>query len=106
MSKITIATVKAFIRKHPEAQIRVNSDFDGMIDCVSGNPHAQWFPLEERDAEHRFDQNTLGYKGLWFVGYSRDYPAPYDDGVMTGYEVTNSCGCWTVAIPRTNPRGI
>jgi hypothetical protein len=98
MSKITVATVKSFIRKHPDALIKVQSDFDGMTDCVCNDPEAEWHPLEKRDPEHAFEKTTLGYKGVWFVGHSRDWVRAYDDDGMTGFEVTNSCGCWIVAI--------
>ena len=104
MSKITVATVKSFIRKHPDALIKVRSDFDGMIDCVSSNPHAEFHPLRKRDTMHTFEKNTLGYQGVWFVGQSRDWARAYDDDEMTGFEVTNSCGCWIVAIGKEATR--
>ncbi len=97
--KITLATVKAFIRKHREdLLINVTSRFDGQVDgCM---PENGGFIKAELTNEHF--EYSLGVKGAWFVGQSRDYFKPYDNfgGDMTGIEVTNCCGRFILAIKK------
>ena len=94
MSRITLATIKAFIRNNPELYIRNTSDFDGMTDCVQQCEHSM-FRLAERAEGHR---NELGIKGAWFVFGSRDYFSPFETDTLTGYRVYNCCGSFTLAI--------
>jgi len=99
-TKITLRTLKTFINKNREnLYINCKSSFDGMVDCVmpvenSGFMEAKIDPLEStRD-------NTLGVRGAWFVFQSRDYFTTYDDGTYTGYEISNCCGHFILAIPK------
>jgi len=95
--KITLATVKAFIRKHAaELHIHCLSDFDGMIDCVSAIPGSKMRPVTPATTNL---ECTLGIAGAWFVGSSRDYFSPYDQAGFVGIEVSNSCGNFVLAIP-------
>lgn len=92
--RITIATVKAFVRKHQaELYVRTFSTFDGMTDCVQDCDGNQYRKVESVDLTK---QNTLGIPGVWFVTRSRDYFNEYTDGEFRGYEVTNSCGCFVL----------
>lgn len=101
--KITLATVKSFIKKNEgNLYINVKSSFDGMIDgCASQH---DGFVKAEKDNTQSLNSDyhdrTQGIKGAWFVGSSRDYFKPFDNigGDMTGIEVSNSCGHFILAI--------
>lgn len=94
MSKITKATFKSFIKKNREhLWVSRPSEFDGMQDCVVSNDKA-FFRAEE--AGHI--ENTLGIKGVWLVGSSRDYFTHYDQAGFVGIEVYNCCGTSIVAV--------
>ena len=102
MKKITVATVKSFIRKN-ENQLFINekSRFDGMTDSVESRNRG-WGKLT-KSTNHAFqvkDCPSLGYDGVWLVGSSRDYCKAYEDSSFIGYEVSNSCGKWIVALPK------
>ena len=96
MSKITVATVKSFIRKN-RTNLLVNqtSDFDGMVDCV--RPCDTGF-LPANDAFNPCS-NNLNIGGVWFVGGSRDYCSAYDNGGVKGFRVFNCCGSFIVGVP-------
>lgn len=103
MKKATIATVKSFIRKNADnALINVKSSFDGMTDSVE-SLNGGFRPLQKNERQGVFttDHNSnpsLGFNGVWFVGGSRDYVQSYENDNMQGFEVSNSCGSWIVAI--------
>lgn len=97
MKKITLASVKSFIRKHnQEMFINLKSEFDGMVDgCVSQN---NGFVKAEIDTFH--PQCTLGIKNAWFVRDSNDYFKSYEDSKYVGIEVINSCSHFILAIQK------
>ena len=97
MKKITLATIKSFIkRNHGKLHIIVGSRFDGMIDCVSSNRDAT---IEK--AQHvENDGNNLGIAGAWFVKQSRDYFTPFENERFIGYEVYNCCGSFSLMIEK------
>lgn len=95
-TKVTLATLKAFLRAN-DGKLYVNqmSSFDGMTDCV------QQCEGGFRKVEDPIDlskSNTLGVRGLWLVGGSRDYIARYDKDGFIGMQVSNCCGSAVVAI--------
>jgi hypothetical protein len=95
--KVTLATVKSFIRKNRGALlIRNISDFDGMTDCVEQKQSPTFRPAHI--INDHLEQNNLGIKGAWFVGESRDYFKPLNEPGMTGYNVYNCCGEFDLAI--------
>ena len=96
MSRITLTTIKSFIKKNPTIYIRNISNFDGMTDCVQRCEH-DMFRAAERIEGHK---NELGIKGAWFVFGSRDYFDAYETDRMTGYRVYNCCGSFILAIPK------
>lgn len=100
MKRITLATLKGFIRRHrADLLIKNNSDFDAMTDCVQGNPGAAW--RQASDAAKSFaTDNNLGISGVWLVLQSRDYYQEYDKDGKEGIEVTNCCGNFIVAIQK------
>ena len=94
--KITLATIKSFIRKNSNLYIKNTSNFEGMYDCVMPNQNAQ-FELAQAPAENQNYKNCLGIAGAWFVFQSNDYFSVYDDGIYKGYHVYNCCGSFTIA---------
>lgn len=95
MAKITKATFKSFIRKNAgNLHVKVRSRFDGMTDCIQ--PIKDGYTPAEPD---RFPENTLGIKGVWLVGNSRDYFEPIEEHGFKGFKVVNCCGSFVVAVP-------
>lgn len=93
--RITLATFKSFINKNrSNLFVLHNSSFDGMTDCVQ----------ELKNIPHKIELTTeyvkhsLGIKGLWLVGSSRDYFKSYEDELFIGIEVSNCCGRSIVAV--------
>ena len=98
-TKITLATVKSFIKKNAgKLFIKVISDFDGMTDGLEFKKGAQF---EKAESETRLVEETLGIKGAWFVGQSRDYFSAYEDDQFIGIHVYNSCGSFDIAIEKS-----
>lgn len=98
--KITLATVKRFIKAHGHAlQIATLSRFDGMIDCVSACEDTSFSKIQA-PAENRNTEHCLGISGAWFVFQSRDYFREYDEQGFVGIEVSNSCGRFVLAVPK------
>lgn len=97
--KITLATVKSFIKKNKESLlINVKSRFDGMTDGVEQVEGG--FVKAVETTNH--SENTLGIAGAWFVGQSRDYFRFFENigGDMIGIDVSNSCGRFVIAIKK------
>lgn len=96
--KITKATFKSFIKKHQgNLYIRNRASFDGMCDGLEWNKGAHFKPVQH---DERFEEHTLGIKGVWLVGSSRDYFKAYEDESFTGIEVSNCCGYFEVGIKK------
>jgi hypothetical protein len=96
--KITMATVKSFVRKNASKEIFVNvkSSFDGMTDMCEERNHG--FVVASKD--DRCVENTLGLCGVWLVGRSRDWFTAYEDDKFTGITYHNSCGNGIIAIAK------
>lgn len=92
-TRITLATVKSFIKKNPELYFRLKSSFNGMTDGVE-DVKDQLSPATRTENNLSY---TLGIEGAWFVGGSRDYFSNYSDGTYEGIEVFNSCGSFILA---------
>ena len=94
MSKITKATIKSFIKKNfDNLYIKVESDFNGMTDCVEAVNDDFHKAVKEE-----YNDYTLGIANAWFVGGSRDYFAEYNDDNFKGYRVSNCCGRFILAV--------
>jgi hypothetical protein len=92
MAKITLATVKKFIRQNRNNLfIKQKSRFDGMYDCVMDNKNAEFRQVAPESIDFE-KSNTFGIPGAWFVGSSRDYFNEYSDDNYIGYTVYNCCG--------------
>ena len=88
--KITMATLKSFIRKSESLFVLTESSFDGMTDCVEKNNNQKLLAVSK--------ENAIGHRGVWCVGQSRDYMKYVETNTMIGIEVYNCCGCgilWT-----------
>ena len=97
MKKITRATFKSFIRKAGDKlQVKVVSQFDGMIDGVSKVEDA-FEPATKTDSNIK---NTLGIIGVWLVGSSRDYFTHFENETLIGIEFYNCCGSGIIAVEK------
>jgi hypothetical protein len=106
--KITMATVKSFVKNADKLYVEHQSSFDGMVDCV--------MRCEDSELKEISKEDALGIKGAYTVGSSRDY-FNYKEMEQTktsinpngklikepvkyvGIEIYNSCGSailWTV----------
>lgn len=99
MEKVSLATLKAFIRreyKNKNLYIKEQSRFDGSIDSIrfieSGFSQVENF--------NELEEHTLGIQGLWLVKGSRDYITPWADKEFIGYEISNCCGQSILAFRR------
>ena len=98
MKKITLATAKSFIKKNFNAlYIKEDSTFDGMIDGLNWNKNSQF--IKAQLETKNFDR-TLGIKGAWFVGSSRDFFYSYECDNFIGFKVSNSCGQFYITIKK------
>lgn len=96
MAKITLATVKAFIRKNREnLLISCKSSFDGSVDCVMPSGDSTFTPAQKAEYEH---SNNMNIAGAWFVFGSRDYITPFEKDGLRGFEIHNCCGSFALAI--------
>lgn len=94
MKKITLSTVKSFIKKNSgNIYIDIRSEFNGMIDGLSF--YNQGFVKAEADSQDK--SYTLGISGAYFVGCSRDYFSPFENERFQGIQVVNSCGKFILA---------
>jgi len=96
--KITMATVKSFVKKNYNGlYIKLDGCFDGMIDGIDWKKDSQFIKAEVDT--HHYDY-TLGIKGAWFVGRSRDFFTKVENEEFEGIKVSNSCGYFTIAIKK------
>lgn len=107
--KITLTTVKSFVRKNREQlQIMKLSQFDGMIDAVSNCENPAFHPASAPDTTNKAFKSLgrdpyMGMAGAWFVYGSRDHFRDYNENGMVGIEVSNCCGRFVLAIPEAPP---
>lgn len=98
--KVTMATIKSFVKREKAKSnlyIRTKTSFDGMTDCIQPTNDKQFDKVGISTLQ---EAHTLGIAGAWFVGQSRDYFTPYADDKFIGYEVTNCCGHFILAMAR------
>lgn len=103
MKKITLTTVKSFIKNNREnLLINVKSSFDGMTDCCESQHEGfkKAEPDKTQSLNSDYHKATQGIKGAWFVGSSRDYFNHYETDTLIGIEVYNSCGTFILAIEK------
>ena len=98
MKRVTMATVKSFIRKNRDNLLIKNlSDFDGMVDCVMPANDTGFRKAQEPE-QGRNHENCLGIRGAWFVLGGGDRFSPFNDNGVTGFEVYNCCGNFVLAV--------
>lgn len=100
MSKITLATVKSFVKKNfDKLYIKHISHFDPMTDCVehSHKPEFKKVMPDEDRGDHR---HSLGILGAWFVLSSSDYFSVFENDDYSGIEVYNCCGSFILAVKK------
>jgi hypothetical protein len=94
--RATLATIKSFVKKNrSQLLISTESRFDGMYDGVIECRDQSFRPITEGP----YPENTLGIRGAWFVGGSRNRISPFRKNGFQGYEVYNCCGSFKLAIP-------
>jgi hypothetical protein len=108
--KITVATVKSFIKKNrSRLLVEVQSSFDGMQDMVTrceggfreATPRTYWSQDARGYVSVSEDcKNSLGINGVWFVGGSRDSCSRFETETLIGFHIYNCCGSWKVAIAK------
>jgi len=93
MKKITLATVKKFIRENKENLfVKENSSFDGMVDGVRSNHNAKYQKVDSSKIDLNNSRGDLGISGFWIVGGSRDNFSSFEENNMVGISVYNCCG--------------
>ena len=96
--RVTLATVKAFIRKHrAELLISTLSEFDAGTDGVQHSGNRAFVPAQDPDEGHNHS-NCLGIRGAWFVFGSRDYFTPLERDGVKGFHVYNCCGSFDIGV--------
>ena len=99
--KITLATVKKFIRENASnLYANCTSSFDGMTDCVERRDDG-FIPVDASKINMN-QEHDLGIERLWFVRGGRDYFKTFENDTLQGYTISNSCGSSIIAIPKTN----
>jgi len=96
--KITLATVKSFVRKNKDNLfISFRSHFDGMTDGITQSDNKE---MRKATFADEMPAHSLGISGAWFVGHSRDYFDPFDENGFCGIEVSNCCGNFILAVQK------
>jgi len=95
-TKITLATVKGFIKKNNEIYIKVESNFDDMTDCCEKLNDE--FSLIGTTSTNK--ENTFGISGAWFVLRGGDYFSAFENETYKGIEVYNCCGSFILAVKK------
>ena len=92
--KITMATVKSFIKKNADGLFlkKINS-YDGMCDGVNDRSAHSFMKVTLNSHSHA---NQLGIEGAWFTP-GGNLLTEYNDGVFKGFDVYNCCGHFIIA---------
>jgi hypothetical protein len=100
MKKITLATIKKFIRENRDNLLIKNiSEFSGMTDGIEFSRDQSFRPAVKPIPDWNA-KNMLDIQYAWFVGGSRDSFNRYDDNQHTGFEVYNCCGHFVLAVTK------
>ena len=99
--KITLTTIKSFIKKNQDLYIQNLSDFDGMVDCVMPTSNQDFKPaIRIPLREDTYNDNHKGIKQAWFTLGGDDRFSPFENETYKGYEVRNCCGKFRLAIKK------
>lgn len=102
MKKITLATVKSFVRKNEgNLYIEVSSSFNGMIDCCDDTLNCDFTPVTKVTWPRPGCPSTyidshpiLGSHG------SGNLLRSYEDDNFIGFNVYNCCGSFNIAVKK------
>ena len=95
--KITLATVKKFIRENRAAlHIATKTRFDGMTDGCESCKDQSFTPAQTPD--NGGHENQLGVQGAWFVFGSRDHFQYFEADGFKGVKVYNCCGSFRLGV--------
>lgn len=98
MPKITLTTVKSFIKKAGyNLLVSTKSRFDGTTDGCERCEDQGFSKARPSDFPC---SNNMGIAGIWFVLQSRDYFNAYEDDQVFGIDVRNSCGRFILAVAK------
>lgn len=86
MKKITLTTIKSFIKRQLKNE-----------NLYIKNENNDW--RKALAAQIHTDYNQ-GVSSAWFVRGSRDYFTEFANDLYIGYEVSNSCGSFILAMKR------
>lgn len=96
MKKITLATIKKFIKENSNnLYANCTSSFDCRTDCVESR-NGGFLKVDASKIDFTKEYN-LGIERLWFVRDSRDYFRSYNENGYIGYIISNSCGASIIA---------
>ena len=99
--KITLTTIKSFIKKNQDLYIQNLSDFDGMVDCVMPTSNQDFKPaIRIPLREDTYNDNHKGIQQAWFTLGGDDRFSPYENEIYKGYEVRNCCGKFRLAVKK------
>jgi hypothetical protein len=90
--KITLATLKSFVKKAPKLFVEQKSSFDGMTDGIEYFKNSTLVEISK--------ENAIGINGVYTVGGSRDYFKFHENEKFFGIEVYNCCGCGILWSPK------
>jgi len=97
MAKITLATVKSFMKKNEgKLFVKAKSGFDGMVDCVMPIEGSSFKPAQ---SAYNPCKNNFGLQGVWFV-FGGDSCSAYEDDQFIGFNVWNCCGEFNIAVKK------
>jgi hypothetical protein len=82
--KITLATVKSFVKNVPAIYVEHKSSFSGMSDMVEYHSETRMIEISKEKA--------LGINGAYVVGRSRDYFRYMESETHYGIKIYNACG--------------
>lgn len=92
MAKVTMATIKSFIRKNGDNLfVKIKTSFDGMTDGIE-EVNSDWKSVKQEDA--------IGFNGVYCVGHSRDCIREFETDTHKGFAVSNCCGSGIIAIEK------
>ena len=89
--KITLATLKSFMKKSETLFIKNTRVFDWMTDSVTGVHNTNYDPIRKNEID--FEQkHTFWIEWLRLVWWGRDHFKYFEEDVYYGIEVWNCCG--------------
>lgn len=95
--KITLTTVKSFIKKNSENLfVKKESSFSGMSDMVETDINAEFKPATKTENNLKC---TLGIEGVWVTGNWNLYNH-FENEQFVGIEIYNCCGTSLIAIKK------